>query len=213
MKLVASMVLSLLQLLGLSDPPAKSSDADAARKQPPLGSVLDAKVTNIDGNEVSLAKYRGEVLLIVNVASKCGLTPQYEGLEALHREYKDRGLRILAFPANNFMKQEPGTNEEIKSFCRTKYDVTFDLFAKVSVKGEDQCPLYRYLTTHPDKSIAGEVEWNFQKYLVGRDGSVLAKVSPRTKPDDKDLRAKIEAALTAPRPETNEAAKPAPAGG
>jgi glutathione peroxidase len=205
MSIVMSILLSVLQLLGLSDLPAKKTPE---QDEPKLKSIYDATMKDIDGNDVALSKYEGEVLLIVNVASKCGLTPQYEALESLHREYKDRGLKVLAFPANNFMKQEPGTSEEIKTFCRTKYDVTFDLFAKVSVKGGDICPLYRYLTDHADKKVAGEVDWNFQKYLVARNGTVLAKFSPRTKPDDKDLKAKLEEALAAPRPE-KKAEKPA----
>jgi glutathione peroxidase len=162
---------------------------------------LSMNVKDIDGKDVSLSKYAGDVCLVVNVASRCGLTPQYEGLEALYRKHKEKGLRILAFPANNFGRQEPGTNDQIKQFCKSKYDVSFDLFAKISVKGDDQAPLYKYLTNHSDKAIAGEVKWNFQKYLIGRDGQVIAKFAPQTKPDDQKLTSTIEKALAAKRPE------------
>jgi len=114
----------------------------------------------------------------------------------MYKKHKDRGFRILAFPANNFGNQEPGPDAEIKKFCSTKYEVTFDLFAKVSVKGDDQIPLYKYLTKHPDESIAGDVAWNFQKYLVSHDGTVLAKFGPQTKPDDPKLVEQLEKALT-----------------
>ncbi len=162
-------------------------------------------VKDIDGNDVSLSKYEGNVCLVVNVASKCGLTPQYEGLEALFRKYKDQGFRILAFPANNFGQQEPGPNDEIKKFCQGKYNVTFDLFAKISVKGDDQAPLYQFLTKHPDSAIAGDIQWNFQKYLVGRDGRVMAKFEPRTKPSDEKLTAAIEKALSEKQPDRDKA--------
>lgn len=159
-------------------------------------SVLDFEVDTIDGESVKLDKYAGKVALIVNVASKCGLTPQYEQLAALHKKYRDKGLVILGFPANNFMGQEPGTNEEIKTFCTTEYDVEFDMFSKISVKGEDKAPLYVFLTeetTNPD--YAGEISWNFEKFLVNRAGAVVARFDPRTKPDDEKVIAAIEAAL------------------
>jgi glutathione peroxidase len=163
----------------------------------PAKSIHGFKVKDIDGQEVDLARYKGDVLLIVNVASKCGLTEKsYAGLEAVYKKYKDQGLKILAFPANNFGGQEPGSNSEIKEFCAGK-NVTFDLFDKISVKGEDQAPLYAYLTRHPDKAIAGDVPWNFQKYLVGRDGAVLAKFGPKTAPEDKEVIDAIEKALAA----------------
>jgi len=159
-------------------------------------SVLDFTVKTIDGEKVKLSDYKGDVLLLVNVASQCGLTePNYPRLEKLFRKYKDRGLRILAFPANNFGKQEPGSNASIKKFCKKKYDVTFDLFSKVSVKGDDQCPLYSYLTKHPNKAVAGDVQWNFQKYLVNREGKVVAKFNPRTLPDDPKLIELLEKTL------------------
>jgi glutathione peroxidase len=167
-------------------------------------SFHDFTVKDIDGKRVKLEQFRGDVCLVVNVASKCGLTPQYSGLESLYRAYKDRGFQILGFPANNFGKQEPGSNKEIKSFCEKEFDVTFPMFAKISVAGPKQSPLYRFLTEHNDESIAGEVAWNFQKYLVGRDGRILKKFEPRTTPDDKELVAAVESALEA----AQEAAKP-----
>jgi glutathione peroxidase len=147
----------------------------------------------IDGKDKSLSDYSGKVLMIVNVASKCGNTPQYKELEEIYDKYKDRGFMILGFPANNFLGQEPGTNEEIKKFCTLNYGVTFDMFSKISVKGNDQNPLYAYLTK--DSTTAGDVTWNFQKYLVDRKGNVVAKFSPRTKPTEKEVVAKIEQLL------------------
>ncbi len=136
--------------------------------------VLGFTVKDIDGKDVDLATYKGKVVVIVNVASKCGFTPQYEGLEALYREKKEAGLVILGFPANNFGKQEPGTNADIKKFCEATYKVTFPLFEKISVKGEDQHPLYRKLASQPDP-IGGDPKWNFTKFVVDRTGKVVAR--------------------------------------
>jgi glutathione peroxidase len=161
-------------------------------------SFYDFTVKDIDGKEVELSQYKGDVCLVVNVASRCGLTPQYADLEAMYEKYKDKGFRILAFPANNFHQQEPGSNAEIKKFCSTKYKVTFDLFSKISVKGDDQAPLYAFLTGYPNKEIAGPVLWNFQKYLIARDGTVLAKFDPKIPPTDPKLVKATEDALSAP---------------
>lgn len=147
----------------------------------------------IDGKDQPLSFYKGKVLLVVNVASQCGYTPQYKDLEATYRKYRDRGLAILAFPANNFGGQEPGTNEEIKEFCKTSYDVTFDLFSKISVKGEDQHPLYKYLTA--DTQFKGDVKWNFQKYLLDRHGKVVAMYLSRVKPTDNEVVQELESLL------------------
>jgi glutathione peroxidase len=134
--------------------------------------------------------------MIVNVASKCGLTPQYAGLEKLYDAYKDRGLVVLGFPANNFGGQEPGTDEEIKTFCTSKYDVSFPMMSKISVKGDDQHPLYTLLTAKTDtNTFAGDIGWNFTKFLVGRDGQVVARFDSKTKPDDAKLVAAVEQAL------------------
>ncbi len=164
-------------------------------------SPLEFKVKDIDGKKVDLSKYKGKVVLMVNVASKCGLTPQYEQLQALHDEYAEKGLAILGFPANNFGKQEPGTNKAIKRFCTSKYDVKFDMFAKVSVKGDDQCELYKFLTSKEDNGkFGGEIKWNFTKFLIGRDGKVISRFEPRTKPDAKKVVSAIEKALRAKSP-------------
>lgn len=154
-------------------------------------SVYDFTMNSIQGKPVPLAEYKGKVLLIVNVASRCGYTPQYEGLEALYKQYKDKGLVILGFPANNFMGQEPGSNEEIQTFCKAKYGVTFPLFSKISVKGDDKAELYKFLT-----STGGEIPWNFTKFLIGKDGKPVERFSPATKPDAKELKEAIEKALS-----------------
>lgn len=161
-------------------------------------SPLDFTLPDIDGHDVPLSKYKGQVVLLVNVASKCGLTPQYQQLEELHEKYADKGLRILAFPANNFAGQEPGQNAEIKAFCTAKYNVKFDLFGKISVKGDDQHALYKFLTSK-DKNgeFGGDIEWNFAKFLVDRDGKVIARFPSKMRPDDKHVVSAIEAALAA----------------
>jgi glutathione peroxidase len=159
-------------------------------------SALDFTVKDIDGDDVPLSKYGGKVVLIVNVASKCGLTPQYEDLQSLHERYAEDGLAILGFPANNFLRQEPGTNEQIKQFCSAEYGVEFDMFSKVSVKGRDMCELYRYLTSkksNPD--FGGGIKWNFTKFLVGRDGKTTARFGPRTRPSDSKVISAVEEAL------------------
>ena len=145
---------------------------------------LQFKVKDIDGKDVDLAQYKGKAVLIVNVASKCGNTPQYAQLQELHKKYADQGLVILGFPANEFGKQEPGTNEQIKEFCTGKYNVSFPMFSKIVVKGDGQAPLYRYLTSkETDPKFAGDITWNFEKFLVGRDGQVVARFKQKTKPD------------------------------
>jgi glutathione peroxidase len=159
-------------------------------------SVYDFVVADIDGQEARLSDYRGRVLLIVNVASLCGATPQYKGLQQLYATYKDRGFAVLGFPANNFGRQEPGTNEQIKEFCTTKYRVTFPMFSKISVKGDDQHPLYRFLTDkriHPE--FGGEITWNFNKFLIDRKGRVIARFDTRIKPLSEQVIAAIERAL------------------
>lgn len=159
-------------------------------------SVLDFTVADIDGDAVDLTKYKGKVLLIVNVASKCGLTPQYEQLQALHTRYAERGLAVLGFPANDFREQEPGTNAEIKTFCRTKYGVEFDMFSKVKVTGDDKCELYKFITAKDRHGeLGGELRWNFTKFLVSRDGKVVKRFEPTVKPDAPEVVKAIEAAL------------------
>ncbi len=155
----------------------RSHDLMTAAK---TASVYDFTLADIDGNPLPLRTFRGKVLLFVNTASFCGNTPQYAGLQTMYEQYQGQGLEILAFPANNFGKQEPGTDGEIKNFCYTKYSLTFPLFSKISVKGADKHPLYQYLTEQ--SPFPGEVEWNFQKYLVDRKGNVTARYRPSTKP-------------------------------
>lgn len=160
-------------------------------------SVLKHTVKDIDGKSVALTQYQGDVLLIVNTASKCGLTPQYEGLEGTYQKYKEQGFKVLAFPANQFGGQEPGTDAEIKEFCTGKYNVTFPVFSKIVVKGDGIDPLYQYLTSkETDPKFAGEIGWNFAKFLVNRKGEVIARFDPREKPDSPKVTAAIEAALT-----------------
>ncbi|MBK7706299.1 MAG: glutathione peroxidase [Acidobacteria bacterium] len=156
-------------------------------------SVHDFTMKNIDGREIRLDEYKDKVVLIVNTASKCGLTPQYEGLQNLYDKYKDKGFFVLGFPANNFMRQDPGTEQEIKEFCTLKYKVTFPMFSKISVKGDNQHALYRYLTGQKD--FGGDITWNFEKFLVDGNGRVIARFSPSTKPDDPALVAAVEKAL------------------
>ena len=181
-----------LLILGAFIPPGAPMNSAIGGDSSPA-SVLDFTMKNINGKDVPLSSYRGKVLLIVNVASECGFTPQYKGLETLYRAYKERGLAVLGFPANNFGAQEPGTDEQIKNFCTTTYDVTFDLFSKISVKGKDQHPLYRFITS--DSAVAGEIRWNFQKYLVGRDGKLIGKYASRVEPLSDELKGAVEQAL------------------
>lgn len=159
-------------------------------------SVYDFEVKSIDGKEVKLSEYKGDVILMVNVASRCGLTPQYKDLQALSEKYKDKGLRVLGFPANNFGAQEPGSNEEIKSFCSSNFNVTFDMFSKVSVKGSDCCPLYQFLTgKDTNGEFAGEIRWNFTKFLIDRDGKVIARFEPKVEPMSKEVTTAVGKAL------------------
>ena len=159
-------------------------------------SVYDFTLNSIDGQPSPLSSFKGKVVMLVNVASKCGYTPQYSALESTYEKYKDRGLVIVGIPANNFGAQEPGTNEEIKTFCSRKYNVTFPMMAKVSVKGLDQTPLYQFLT---DKTLnpttGGEIKWNFTKFIFDRDGNAIARFEPEVTPDSSQVTAAIEKAL------------------
>lgn len=155
-------------------------------------SIYDIEVKTIDGEQTTLAAYQNQVMLIVNTASKCGLTPQYEGLQHLYDQYKDQGLVVLGFPCNQFAGQEPGTEQEIKSFCQTQYHVTFPMFSKIDVNGENRHPLYDYLLQHAqDTEETGDVEWNFAKFLVDREGHVVKRFASKTKPAsaEKDIQA------------------------
>jgi glutathione peroxidase-family protein len=163
--------------------------------------VLDFTVKDIDGKDVDLSVYRGKVLLVVNVASKCGFTKQYAGLQKLYETYKDRGLVVMGFPANNFLWQEPGDDGEIKQFCTLNFGVTFPMFSKISVKGKDQAPLYAFLTDkEANPGFGGAITWNFNKFLVGRDGRVVARFGSKVDPADPELTAAVEKALEASAP-------------
>lgn len=197
-KMEIPMLKKVLSALALVAPLFGCQTHTLAVEPPTVKSPLDLIMKDIDGHDVNLADYKGKVVMIVNVASKCGLTPQYEKLEALYRKYQDQGFVILGFPANNFLGQEPGTNEEIKQFCSTKYNVTFPMFSKISVKGDDIAPLYAWLTSEKtNPGFSGDIEWNFAKFLIGRDGTVKARFSSRTSPDDQSVTAAIEKELTA----------------
>ena len=177
-------------------------------------SIYEIPVKTIDGADTNLGEYKDKVLLVVNVASKCGLTPQYEGLQKLYNEYQAKGFEVLGFPANNFMGQEPGTEDEIKDFCDSNYSVKFPLFSKISVKGDDQHQLYHYLTeTKPEtdvndggleeklkgfgsmRSVPSEVLWNFEKFLIGKDGQIAARFAPDVTAQDERLVSKVEEEL------------------
>ena len=159
-------------------------------------SIYDFTMKSIDGDPVSLKSYSGKVVLLVNVASKCGFTPQYAALESLYEKYKDKGLVIVGVPANNFMSQEPGTDEEIKKFCSNKYNVTFPMMSKVSVLGDDKTPLYVFLTgKDTDPQFAGDIKWNFTKFLFDRNGNPVARFEPNVTPDSAQVTTAIESAL------------------
>lgn len=173
-----------------------TSVGEASTKEKEVKSIYDFALKDINGKEVKLDQYRGKVALIVNTASKCGYTPQYEGLQKIYDQHKDQGFIVLGFPANNFKGQEPGTDEEIKEFCSLRYNVTFPMFAKISVGGEDKHPLYKYLTekeTNPQ--FAGEIKWNFNKFLVDKNGRIIARFDSGDKPESDKVVQAIEQAL------------------
>lgn len=160
-------------------------------------SMYEFTMKDIDGNDVALSKYKGSVVMLVNTASRCGLTPQYEGLQKIFDQYKEKGFVVLGFPANNFLGQEPGTEKEIKEFCQLNYKVSFPMFSKISVRGADQHPFYTFLThkeTNP--GFDGDITWNFEKFLVGKDGKVVARFAPSTLPDAPEVTKAIEAELS-----------------
>jgi glutathione peroxidase len=163
-----------------------------------MSSLHDFSLRTIDGDDRSLDAYAGKVVLVVNVASRCGLTPQYDGLQRLYERYRERGFEVLGFPCNQFMQQEPGSESEIKSFCTTRYGVSFPMFAKIEVNGAGRHPLYAWLTAQEAKPEGpGDVKWNFGKFVVGKDGAVLARFDPGTEPQAAALTAAIENALDA----------------
>ena len=188
-----TMVLSALALCGI----AYSARAeDAAKADPKVPPVLKFEMKDLDGKDAKLSKYAGKVILFVNVASKCGLTPQYDALQALQDKYAKEGFVVIGVPANEFGKQEPGTNVQIKEFCTKEYGVKFPMLAKVVVKGDGISPLYQFLTSkETNPKFAGEIKWNFTKFLVNKKGEVVARFEPRTTPDSKDVTEAIEAEL------------------
>jgi glutathione peroxidase len=175
-------------LLGVALLALASPSADKAK------TIYDFSMPDIDGHKARLKKYKGKVLLVVNVASKCGYTPQYTGLEAIYEKYKDKGFIILGFPANNFHEQEPGTNADIKAFCTGKYNVSFPMFSKISVKGDDESPLYKWLIASSDRP-KDDIEWNFCKFLIAKDGTVVKRFVSKDTPDGPDVTTAIEAEL------------------
>lgn len=183
-----ALLLAMVSLCGML-----RAEAEEKAKEKAPESVYDFTMTGIDGKPYNLNQHKGEVLLVVNVASRCGHTPQYAGLQALYTKYHDKGLTIIGVPANEFGGQEPGTNAEIKEFCTSKYQVTFPVLAKVVVKGAGICPLYQYLTAQPPEP--GPIFWNFAKFLTDRNGKVVQRYLPRVKPDDPKLIEAIEKAL------------------
>ncbi len=187
-------LLAAVAVFGLCAPLARAEGKKGDKKVPP---VLSYKMKGLDGKEVDLSQYQGKVVLIVNVASKCGYTPQYKGLQELYEKYKDKGLVVLGVPANDFGGQEPGTNAEISKFCTSEYGVTFPMLAKVpTIVGEKKVPLYDYLTSEKtDPKFAGEVKWNFTKFLISRDGEIVNRFDSKVKPESKELTAAVEAAL------------------
>jgi len=161
-----------------------------------MTTLYDFTMKDINGRETPLSEYQGKVVLVVNVASRCGFTPQYEGLEALYQKYKEKGFVVLGFPANNFLWQEPGTDADIKTFCSTKYNVTFPMFSKISVKGKEQHPLYKRLTSkETNPKFGGAISWNFNKFLIARDGSVIGRFGSRETPQSDAIVTAVETAL------------------
>ncbi len=189
------MLLTTLMLLGcagpMQQPPIPGARVSGIQAQK---TVYDFTVSDIDGNDVKLDKYKGKVLMIVNVASKCGFTPQYDQLEAVYKKYVDQGFVILGFPANEFGHQEPGTNAEIKEFCTSKFNVTFPMFSKIVVKGDGINPLYSWLLAHSDTPTE-EIHWNFEKFIIDKNGKLVDRVLSKTKPDDPSVTSVIETAL------------------
>lgn len=177
--------------------PQKVAVSKPVVKKVEVPAVLNFKMKSLAEKDVDLSKYQGKVVMIVNVASKCGLTPQYQGLQELHKKYAGQGLAILGFPANDFGQQEPGTNEEITTFCQKNYGVEFDMFSKIAVNGENRAPLYQYLTSpETDPDHAGDITWNFEKFLIGRDGKVVARFAPAVTPTSDEVVKAIETELS-----------------
>lgn len=196
MKLRIISLVAILAVLVAAGAAIAAREEGREMSEPAAKSVYDFTMKSIDGKDVKLADYRGKVLLLVNTASQCGYTPQYKGLQAIYQKYQGDGFLVLGFPANNFGGQEPGTNEEIKQFCTMRYKVTFPMFAKISVKGDDQHPLYQYLTSkQTSPQFGGDIAWNFNKFLVSRSGEIIGRFGSRVDPESAELTSAIEQAL------------------
>jgi glutathione peroxidase len=180
-------LISLIVLALMAAPQSKTAE------KPKVADTLNFTMNSLDGKPVTLSKYQGNVVLMVNVASECGYTPQYEGLQELHKKYAARGLRVLGFPSNDFGAQEPGSNAQIQDFCKKNYGVEFDMFSKITVLGNNKAPLYKTLTSTP--KFSGDVSWNFEKFLIGRDGQVIGRYKSAVEPLSAELTKAIEAAL------------------
>jgi glutathione peroxidase len=190
LKQISPLLLAVVGLTGCGS--SNATEKESSKMSKPLSFTMKS----LAGKDVDLSDYEGKVVLMVNVASKCGLTPQYDQLQALHEKHAEDGLAVIGFPCNQFLGQEPGTAEEIKEFCRVNYGVTFDMFAKVEVNGDGACDLYKTLTALDTEPVGpGKISWNFEKFVVGRNGEVIARFSPRTKPDAPELVKVIEAEL------------------
>ena len=196
MNAIGLVAIVLVLMLSMASAQTRPTTAPTTQSAP---AVLSGVMKSLDGKDVDLSKYAGKVVLIVNTASKCGNTPQYKQLQQLHEKYAGQGLAILGFPANDFGKQEPGTDQQIAEFCTQNYGVTFDMFSKVTVKGPEKCELYRKLTDpQANPASPGEITWNFEKFLISRDGRIVARFTPKTKPDAADVIKAIEAELAKP---------------
>jgi len=190
--IITCAVCSLAIVAGVTLAQAADKNTEGKKVAPALNFTLKG----LDGKDVDLSKYQGKVVLVVNVASECGLTPQYKGLETLNKQFSGDGLAVLGFPANEFGKQEPGTDEQIEKFCKTKYGVGFDMFSKVVVKGPGQVDFYKFLTSkETNPKFAGDISWNFEKFLIGRNGEVVARFAPRVEPTSEEVTSAIKAEL------------------
>jgi glutathione peroxidase len=200
MKSIGIASLALVGLIGSTVLIALADDTTAVPATQPTGAsvplVLNYTMKSLGGKDVNLSQYQGKVILFVNTASLCGNTPQYAPLEALYKKYSDKGFVILGFPSNDFGEQEPGTDTEISEFCTKNYGVTFDMFSKVDVKGDNQCSLYKFLTSaDTDPKFPGDITWNFEKFLISRDGKIVNRFTPKTQPDSTEVVSAVEAEL------------------
>jgi glutathione peroxidase len=193
--IASAFVLAAAAFVVADDAPVPSTQP-TTQETKTVPSVLQFTMKSLAGQDVNLSQYQGKVILMVNTASKCGNTPQYAPLEALHEKYASQGLAVLGFPSNDFGKQEPGTDHDISVFCTKNYAVTFDMFSKVDVNGDTACDLYKFLTgSDTDPKFPGKITWNFEKFLIGRDGTIIARFAPKTKPDSPEVISAIEAEL------------------